>query len=268
VTGAVAVDQPAAGDPRGGPPVVRCVDVSRTYGAGPAAVVAVHGTSCEVSPGARVALTGPSGSGKSTLLHLLAGLDRPSAGRVSWPGLGEPARPGPGQVGLVFQGPSLLPALDAVENAALPLVLAGRRQDDAEHVARTALALVGAGSWAGRLPEELSGGQAQRVAVARAVAGQPVLILADEPTAQLDRAAAEALIDVLLAVTHRLGAALVLATHDPAVANRLDQHWQLTDGRLHSASAAGTAGAGGAAEGGGADRAARGGAAGRQGWAR
>lgn len=227
----LALDGPGpARDVDPGPAVVRCASVARTYGYGPAAVVAVHATTCAVAPGARIALTGPSGSGKSTLLHLMAGLDTPTAGTVTWPALGLADLRN--RIGMVFQGPSLVPALDAAENVALPLVLAGVRDREADERARAALALVGVAALAGKLPEEMSGGQAQRVAVARVLASRPVLVLADEPTGQLDRATADLLVTVLLQVTGRLGAALVIATHDPAIARRLDQHWQIADGTL------------------------------------
>jgi putative ABC transport system ATP-binding protein len=188
----------------------------------------VHSISCQVAAGDRIALVGPSGSGKSTLLHLFAGLDTPTVGRVSWPGLAAGSR----RIAVVFQGPSLIPALDVVENVALPLVLAGRTPRDAAVEARAALAALGAAPLAGKLPEELSGGQAQRVAVARVLAQCPALILADEPTGQLDRLSADGLVTVLLEVTERLGAALVVATHDPVVAARLDLRWSMSGGTL------------------------------------
>ena len=173
---------------------------------------------------------GPSGSGKSTLLHLLAGLDRPTAdGR--WPASGRPAvRPG---LGVVFQGPSLVPALDVVENVALPLLLAGVDEPEAVERAAAALDRLELGGLAGALPEELSGGQAQRVAVARVLAGRPGPVLADEPTGQLDRDERDQVVDVLLAAADELGAALVVSTHDEAVAARLDT--PLGDGRRAAA---------------------------------
>ena len=213
-------------------PLVSGRDLSRTYGHGPAAVVAVHGANCNVFAGDQIALTGPSGSGKSTLLHLLAGLDAPTAGEVNWPALGgRPASQPPGTVGLVFQGPSLLPDLDVAENVALPLLLAG--QSDAEAVGR-ALALLAdldIGDLATKLPEEISGGQAQRVAVARALIGEPRLILADEPTGQLDHTSAAAVIAMLIGRAERLGAALVVSTHDPLIADRFATRWEMLDGR-------------------------------------
>jgi ABC-type lipoprotein export system ATPase subunit len=207
--------------------------VGRTYGQGRQAVVAVHDFSGAIEPGRSVAVVGPSGSGKSTLLHLLAGLDAPTVGRVSWPGLGTSARALPaGTIALVFQGPSLLPALDARENVALPILLAGGRDADAGRAADAALALLGLSGVGSALPEELSGGQAQRVAVARALASGPRLLIADEPTGQLDHAAAGLVIDAILAVVDT-GAAVVVSTHDAAVAARFSSSWRMADGALY-----------------------------------
>jgi ABC-type lipoprotein export system ATPase subunit len=213
-------------------PLVRCVGAARTYGRGDAATVALEPTDCEVLPGARVALMGPSGSGKSTLLHLMAGLDDPTLGAVEWPAIGarEALRPGP--VGIVFQGPSLLPPLTVEENVALPRILAGESDLAAHAEARNSLELLELLELADKLPEEISGGQAQRVAVARAVTGEPRLILADEPTGQLDQASGRAVVDVLLAAAEHTGAALVIATHDPRVAERLPDRWQMVSGSL------------------------------------
>jgi putative ABC transport system ATP-binding protein len=178
----------------------------------------------------QVALTGPSGSGKSTLLHLLAGLDTPTSGTIAWPGLDGSPFGRPGVVGMVFQGPSLLPPLDVTENVSLPLLLAGVDQNQARGQAEAALRDVGLAELGSRLPEELSGGQAQRVAVARALAARPRVILADEPTGQLDSAHAAEVAALLLQASSQLGAALVLATHDLALASQLPARWQMADG--------------------------------------
>jgi putative ABC transport system ATP-binding protein len=215
----------------------RCSDLSRTFGAGDRTVVAVHGASCAVAPGARIALTGPSGSGKSTLLHLMAGLDQPTGGQASWPGLGGDPGRHRDLVGVVFQAPSLLDPLDVVENVELPLLLSGVTMVEARRRARSALATLHLTDLATKLPEELSGGQAQRVAVARVLAGQPRLILADEPTGQLDRHTGDQVITALLHAAYRLDAALVVATHDQAVAERFDEQWAVVDGRLDPAAA-------------------------------
>lgn len=216
----------------GGEPLVLCEGAGRTFDSGPAATVALRPTDCQVPPGTRVALVGPSGSGKSTLLHLMAGLDDPSVGSVSWPGIGARAALRPGPVAIVFQGPSLLPPLTVQENVALPLVLGGAPDAEARRLARTALERLDLLALAEKLPEEVSGGQAQRVAVARALAGEPRLILADEPTGQLDRENGAAVVDVLLAAAEHSGAALVVSTHDPTVADRLPERWRMHSGLL------------------------------------
>ncbi|MFE1961104.1 ABC transporter ATP-binding protein [Streptomyces sp. NPDC059479] len=213
-----------------GEPLVVCADAARTYGSGSGAVVAVHGASCTVAAGARIAVVGPSGSGKSTLLHLMAGLDRPTAGRITHPGL--PEGPLARHIGFVFQGPSLLPPLTAVENIALPLRIDGAEERDAEDRAVAALESLGLEALAAKLPDELSAGQAQRVAVARVLARRPRLILADEPTGQLDRHSAEQVMTVLLDAAGTLGAAVVVTTHDTRVAQALPTRWSMADGRL------------------------------------
>ncbi len=155
---------------------------------------------------------------------------RPPA--VTWPALGDRSELRPGPVALVLQGPSLLPALNVLENVALPLVLGGADNHEATERAVTALGALDLGKLAAQLPEELSGGQAQRVAIARALAQAPRLLHADEPTGQLDQATGAAVMDVLLDAAHRSGAALVVSTHDPAVSDRLVDRWTVADGRL------------------------------------
>lgn len=214
------------------PILVRCVDAGRTYGTGATAVVAVHAATCTVRAGMRVALTGRSGSGKSTLLHLLSGLERPTQGVVDWPRWDHSPVGRAGLVGVVFQGASLLPALDVQENVALAPLLCGLDQQEADRRATRALDSLDLADLAGKLPQELSGGQAQRVAVARVLAARPALILADEPTGQLDQEAAAAVVTVLSAAADELGAALVISTHDPEVARRLPLRWTVTDGVL------------------------------------
>jgi ABC-type lipoprotein export system ATPase subunit len=217
------------------PPLVVADGVARTFGSGAAAIVALHDVTCRVDPGARVAVIGPSGSGKSTLLHLLAGLDRPTVGTVMWPALGgEPLHLRPGTVGIVFQGPSLIPALDAAENVALPLQLAGVEDKAALMAALTALDHLGLVAVARQLPEELSGGQSQRVAVARALVANPRLIIADEPTGQLDHLTGSTVIDALEHAAEATGAGLVVSTHDRVFAERFAQRWSMADGRIES----------------------------------
>ncbi|MFI2206110.1 ABC transporter ATP-binding protein [Streptomyces sp. NPDC020192] len=207
--------------------LVACAEAAITFGRGTQAVVAVHGANLEIGSGDRLAVVGPSGSGKSSLLHLLAGLEQPTSGTVR-----RAASLGPYDIGLVFQGDSLIPALNVVENAALPLILAGRPEQEARQAALAALALVDAADLADRLPEEISGGQAQRAAAARVLAQGPRLILADEPTGRLDHASGTRVLDALLAAADRTGAALVVTTHDPAVAARLTVQRSMRDGRL------------------------------------
>jgi len=218
--------------------LVTCAGVARTFGTGPTAVVAVHDVTCSVSRTTRAALTGSSGSGKSTLLHLLAGLDTPTAGTVNWPGLGGHPLARPGRIGVVFQGPSLLPALTVAENVALPMLLddsdslGDSTERDAHARALEALTVLGIADLHPRLPEELSGGQAQRVAVARVLAARPALILADEPTGQLDHETAATVIGALLTASDELDAALVVSTHDPLIAARLPEQWVMRDGSM------------------------------------
>ncbi|MBU3863051.1 ABC transporter ATP-binding protein [Streptomyces sp. 4503] len=210
--------------------LIDCREAARTYGRGENAVVAVHGATCQVRSGDRIAIMGPSGSGKSTLLHLMAGLERPTSGKIGWPALGRPATAR--DIGVVFQSPSLIPALDVVENAALPLVLSGTSESEARRRALSALDAVGVADLADKLPEELSGGQAQRVAVARVLALRPRVVLADEPTGALDRATGRHVVDVLLDTAAELGAALVVTTHDSTVGERLTERWPMHEGRL------------------------------------
>lgn len=214
--------------------LVHLDDVWCTYGKGPRAVVAVHSASASVFPADKLAIVGASGSGKSTLLHLMAGLLLPTAGRVTWPGLQRAPTRRPGLVGTIFQGPSLLPALNVLENVELPLLLQGRDAASANQDAADALTTLGLDGFGSALPEELSGGQAQRVAVARVLALRPVLICADEPTGQLDRDNADHVVDVLLRAGDELGAAVVIATHDPRVSARLRNRWSVVDGDLRT----------------------------------
>jgi predicted ABC-type transport system involved in lysophospholipase L1 biosynthesis ATPase subunit len=206
--------------------------VARTFGRGERAVVAVHGVNCAVRAGDRIALTGPSGSGKTTLLHLLAGLDAPTVGRVTWPAIGSRSELRPGPIAIVFQAPSLLPSLDVLENVELPALLVGIDRTTARGGALEALHRLELSGLVNKLPEELSGGQAQRVAVARALAGRPRLILADEPTGQLDHAAGASVIDALVLTATQIGAALIVNTHDTSISTRLDRQWSMAGGRL------------------------------------
>jgi ABC-type lipoprotein export system ATPase subunit len=218
--------------------LVRARDVSRVFGSGPSAVEAVRGATFSVQPGDRVALVGPSGSGKSTLLHLIAALDRPTSGTIEWPALGTPDRLRPGPVAVAFQGQSLLPPLTVIENVALPILLAGGSETEARREADRLLELFGLEEVSSKLPEEISGGQAQRAAVARALTGEPRLVLADEPTGQQDHALARRVMEALLASAEQMGAAIVVATHDAAVADLLGTRWAMDGGLLRTAVAA------------------------------
>jgi ABC-type lipoprotein export system ATPase subunit len=214
--------------------LVRASGLSRQFGNGQGAVVAVAGATFEIRQGDRIALTGPSGSGKTSLLHLIAALDQPSTGVIEWPALGRAGDLRPGPVAVAFQGPSLLPPLTVVENVALPALLAGSAEAAATAAAGVLIDRLGLADVASKLPEQISGGQAQRAGLARALMGEPRLILADEPTGQLDRGSAAELMDVLLQQVTATHAALVVATHDTAVAGRLPLRWSMTDRTLQT----------------------------------
>jgi ABC-type lipoprotein export system ATPase subunit len=210
--------------------LVEGTELWRSFRRERAVVAAVQGCSFRVHTGDTIAIVGPSGSGKTTLLNLIAGLDTPSAGRIVWQARGPVGRLRPERIGMVFQSPSLLPALTSIENVALPILLAGGA--DAEARAATALAAFGVEHLAGKLPEQLSGGQAERIAVARAVVIEPQLVLADEPAGQLDHANGLLLIDRLLAWLKRSAGALVVATHDEHIAARMGRVWRINHGHL------------------------------------
>ncbi len=214
-----------------GEPLLVVTGAGKSYGAGSARVAALTNITCSVHRGDCIALVGPSGSGKSTLLDLMAGLQQPSDGIVAWPGLasGQPLRPR--QIGVVFQTPSLLPSLTAIENVRLPLDIAGLGAV-AGMDPRNALDRLGLLNLAETMPDQMSGGQMQRVALARALVCRPALLLADEPTGQLDSDTARRVFDALLETVAGTGIALVVATHDPVVASRLDQTWFIRAGRL------------------------------------
>ena len=197
----------------------------------------LDGVSLEIAAGEVVAVTGPSGSGKSTLLGLLAGLDTPSAGSITVDGV-EVTRLGEAElarfrrrtIGFVFQSYHLIPTLTATENVAVPLELAGSAHP--LPAARRLLDEVGLAGRTGHYPAQLSGGEQQRVAIARAVALAPPVLLADEPTGNLDSSTGEQIIDVLLALNRQRGSTLVLVTHDLALAARAGRAIALRDGRL------------------------------------
>jgi putative ABC transport system ATP-binding protein/lipoprotein-releasing system ATP-binding protein len=216
--------------------LVRGIDVTRRFQHRNAQVDALQPASFTVRASDRIAIVGPSGSGKSTLLHLMADLDRPSSGELTWPALGVSGTLRPARIGVVFQAPSLLPELSVVENVELMLRLVGKTSSPRRTAIR-ALRAVGLDAVAGKYPDELSGGQAQRVAVARAMVLQPTLLLADEPTGQLDQRTAQETVDALLAAVEGTSTALVVATHDPSIAQRMHLTWHIDHGRLHAPAA-------------------------------
>jgi putative ABC transport system ATP-binding protein len=186
-----------------------------------------------------VAIVGPSGSGKSTLLNLLGGLDRPDVGEIVIDGarlstLDDKAltRLRRDKIGLVFQFFNLLPLLNARENVALPLLLAGAPREQAEQRADELLGLVGLGGRKDHTPDQMSGGEMQRVAVARALSSRPVILLADEPTGNLDSSGGAAVLELLKSAPREQGCALIMVTHDPKAASTADRIVEFKDGKL------------------------------------
>ncbi len=238
------MDAPTAnGEPGDSAPrreaLVRLRGVSKRYGQGAAAVQALEGIDLDIARGEMVALVGPSGSGKSTLMHVLGLLDRPSAGTYHLAGTDvtrlsrrAAARWRGTRVTFVFQGIHLLPSLTALRNVELPMVYARVPRTKRRERAGAALARVGLTALAGRLPSTTSGGQAQRIAIARAVAAGPELLLADEPTGALDRRSGRAVLRLFQELHRDLGLTVVVVTHDPYVAQHAGRIVQLEDGRI------------------------------------
>jgi len=219
--------------------IVRLNDVRLTLSSTAGPVNILRGIDLDVQPGERVGIVGPSGSGKSTLLAVLAGLEGVSSGQVhvagaDLNGLSEDklALWRRRRIGIVFQAFNLIPTMTALENVAVPLELAGL--PDAFGLARAALAQVGLAQRETHYPAQLSGGEQQRVALARAVAPQPPLLLADEPTGNLDGTTGHAIIELLFGEAARLQSTLILITHDPALAERCDRVVRIEDGRIKS----------------------------------
>ncbi|MGW5578281.1 ABC transporter ATP-binding protein [Micromonospora chokoriensis] len=219
--------------------VVRVSGVSRTFGRGERAVHAVRDVSFTANRGELVAVRGRSGAGKTTLLNMVGGLDRPDSGQVvvaghdvTSAGEAELLRLRRGTVGYVFQTFGLVPILSAAENVGVPLRLAQVPAAEREERVAVLLELVGLGGHAAQRPYELSGGQQQRVAVARALANEPDLLIADEPTGQLDSETGRSIMDLLRAVVHARGMTALVATHDPALIDLADRVLVLRDGRL------------------------------------
>ncbi|QYR19348.1 ATP-binding cassette domain-containing protein [Paenibacillus sp. sptzw28] len=212
--------------------LVDAVGVGCVYHNGQTTVTALESASCQIKPRARIALMGPSGSGKSTLLQCIGGLEIPTSGLISWPAMGDRNALRPQHVGIIFQAQSLLAPLSVIENVELPLLLNHTGRTEARKRAEEALEQLDLQMLADKLPEECSGGQAQRAAVARVLACRPKLILADEPTGQLDHATAQSMLDVLLSALGQSECSLLVATHDLKVAERMDTVWTMRNGRL------------------------------------
>ena len=228
---------PGQGGPQ--PPMVLVRDVTRTYGSGDTAVHALREASFTVPTGQLVAVVGRSGAGKTTLLNSLGGLDRPDAGRVhvagrEVPELGESglAELRRDVLGFIFQSFGLLPMLSAVENVGIPMRLHRVPVIEREARARELLDLVGLSAHLDQRPHEMSGGQQQRVAIARALSNRPRLLIADEPTGQLDAATGAEIMALLRDVVHRDGMTGIISTHDPAMREMADRVITLQDGRI------------------------------------
>jgi putative ABC transport system ATP-binding protein len=221
-----------------GPAVIEARDVSRVFPMPAGPVVAVRGVALRVNPGDHLAICGPSGCGKSTLLHLLGCVDTPSGGSLFFEdrdvaalGDRERSRIRLTRIGFVFQRFFLLPMLTAAENVELPQAEAGAPRSERRRRTAALLDYVGLGARADHRPSQLSGGEMQRVAIARALANRPRLLLADEPTGELDRATGEQ-IAALLARVNGDGTALVVVTHDAALADRADRILTMRDGAI------------------------------------
>jgi putative ABC transport system ATP-binding protein len=219
--------------------LIQTDNLTKIYGAGETAVTALKGVNLRVEPGEFVAVMGPSGCGKSTLLHMLGGLDRPTDGRVTIDGSAlaemkddDLARLRRKRIGFVFQFYNLIPVLNAAENAALPVILDGVPPAEAEKKAVEWLRKFGLADRHASRPDQLSGGQQQRVAIARALAADPALILADEPTGNLDTRAADEIAALLARVSREFGRAVVMVTHDPRIAAYAGRIVFLKDGAV------------------------------------
>jgi putative ABC transport system ATP-binding protein len=217
--------------------MIQLTDVSRTVTSGAGLLTILHSTTLSIARGRSVAITGPSGSGKSTLLGLIAGLDAPTTGRILLDGtditaLGEEplARLRGEKVGIVFQFFHLIPSLTAFENVLVPMEIAGAPNAAAR--ASALLADVGLTGRGHHYPSQLSGGEQQRIAIARALANDPPILLADEPTGNLDSATGRQVIELLVAMHRERGRTLVFVTHDPDLASETDETLMLRDGRI------------------------------------
>jgi len=230
------------GDSREREAVLAAHDLRKVYIGGDGSELTIlDGVEINVAPGEAVAIVGASGAGKSTLLHLLGGLDRPTSGEILLGGVSiaeqgeeELARIRNEQIGFVFQFHHLLREFTALENVMMPLMIGGTERGMAEDRARELLEVVGLGQRLDHMPRQLSGGEQQRVAVARALANRPLIILADEPSGNLDTQTAKELHDLFFRVRAEEGVALVVATHNHELADRADRLLQLKEGQLSS----------------------------------
>lgn len=220
-------------------PIVEAAGLVKTYHKGDAVIRPLNGLALSVEPGEFLALMGPSGSGKSTLLHVIGGLDRPDAGRcrvgdVEVTAMSEKdlAEFRAANVGFVFQVYNLVPVLTARENVELPLRLLAVSRARRKTQVETALGVVGIAGRADHLPSELSGGEEQRVAIARALVTDPQIIIADEPTGDLDEESSGQVVDILARLSAEHGKTVIMVTHDPATAERADRIMFLHRGRL------------------------------------
>ncbi|MBI1295815.1 ATP-binding cassette domain-containing protein [bacterium] len=218
---------------------ISTTNLTKTYGKGDTAVTALRGINVRLAEGEFVAVMGPSGCGKSTLLHLIGGLDRPTSGDVTLAGQSIAALDDDAvtavrrrQIGFIFQFYNLLPVLNATENAALPLILDGMKPAEARAKATEWLKRMGLAERLNHRPNQLSGGQQQRVAIARALVTEPALILADEPTGNLDSAAGNEIAALLKQITSEWGRTVLMVTHDPRIAAYADRIIFLKDGTI------------------------------------
>lgn len=219
--------------------IITTSQLTKIYGSGPTAVTALDRVSLSVEPGEFVAIMGPSGCGKSTLLHLIGGLDKASGGSIAVDGhnlndlgddeLTELRRR---KMGFVFQFYNLIPVMTAAENAALPVTLDGVRPAEAQKKAAEWLERFGLGERLNHRPDQLSGGQQQRVAIARAIVNEPALLMADEPTGNLDTESSNDIFALLRKFNRDLGTTCLIVTHDPRIAERCDRTITLVDGRV------------------------------------
>jgi putative ABC transport system ATP-binding protein/lipoprotein-releasing system ATP-binding protein len=211
---------------------VRAVSIGHDFFAGGKIISALKSATCSIGPADRIAIVGPSGSGKSTLLHILAGLADQTSGFVGWPALGQKENLRPGKIGFIAQEQSLVSSLNVKENIELPLVFLGMGKKAAGEVAMDILGKLELIQIAEKLPKELSGGQMKRAASARALVTKPKMILADEPTGQLDHATARHFLDVLFKYVQGSDTAIVMTTHDTEVARLMDTIWMMDHGVL------------------------------------